>query len=103
MIIGSLFLISAIISTALGQFFYKIFTLYRKKYFFYLTILMFIFTPLFSMLSLRYFSIDLVYMFTSLTILLVVVFSRFFLKEQITKKQAIGIGFIILGVVLYGI
>jgi len=103
MIIGSLFLVGAIISTALGQFFYKMFTLYGKKYFFYLTIFMFIFTPLFSMLSLKYFSVDMVYMLTSVTILLVVLLSRFFLKEQITQKQVIGIVFILLGVVLYGI
>lgn len=100
---GFLFLLSAILSTALGQFFYKIFALNKKKYFFYLTILMFVLIPFFSMLSLKYYSVDVVYMFTALTILLVVLLSKLFLNEVIRKNQAIGIVFIILGVVLYGI
>ena len=100
---GFLFLLGTIVSTALGQFFYKIFILDKKKFFFYLTVFTFIMAPIFSMLSLKYYSIDIVYMFTALTILLVVLLSRFFLKEKITKKQVLGIGFIILGVVLYGI
>jgi multidrug transporter EmrE-like cation transporter len=103
MVVGFLFLISAIVSTALGQFFYKIFVLHKKKSFFLLTIFAFIFTPLLSMLSLKYYSVDVVYMFTSLTIFLVVVLSKIFLNEPVKTHQFIGIGFIILGVVLYGI
>ena len=100
--IGFFYLMMAILCTAFGQFYYKLFTSNKKKRFYYLTILMFICTPLFSMLALKYISIDIVYIFTSLTILLVVILSNVYLKEKVYKKEVIGIGFIILGVVIYG-
>lgn len=103
MITGSLFLVSAIISTALGQFFYKIFSSTQKISFFYLTVFTFILAPVFNMLALKFYSVDIVYMFTALTILLVVLLSKFFLKEQVARKQVVGVGLIILGVIIYAI
>lgn len=103
MIFSYLSLGVAILSTALGQFFYKKFSL-RKKYKYYIiAIVLFLLAPIFSFIALQNISIDIVYMFTSLTILLVLLFSRFFLKEDIDLKTYYGILSIIIGVIAYGI
>ncbi len=103
MILNYLFLILAIFCTAVGQFFYKKYSLTNKYYFLVLTIVLFVMTPVFSFLALKKIAIDIVYMFTSLTILIVLGLSIIFLKEKIELKTYIGILFIIVGVIVYGI
>ena len=103
MILNYLFLILAIVSTASGQFFYKKYSLTNKYYFLILTLGLFVITPVFSFFALKKIEIDIVYMFTSLTILIVLGLSIVFLKEKIELKTHIGILLIIVGVIVYGI
>jgi len=103
MSLNYIFLTFAIFTTALGQFFYKKYSLSHSYKFFYLTIILFIVTPVFSYMALKKIPIDIVYMFTSLTILIVLFLSKIFLNEKIASKTYVGVIFIILGVILYGI
>lgn len=96
-------LFAAIFSTALGQFFYKKYALSSKRQYFILTILLFLITPVCSFFALKNIPIDIVYVSTSLTIFIVVIFSRVFLNERIDKQRYLGIGLILLGVVLYAV
>ena len=102
MSLNYIFLTFAIFTTAFGQFFYKKYSLSHNYKYFYLTIILFIVTPIFSYMALKKLPIDIVYMFTSLTILLVLLLSKIFLNEKIAPKTYIGVVFIILGVILYG-
>ncbi len=97
-----LFLLFAILLTALGQFCYKKFSLTQNRLYFYLTILLFVATPVFSFLALKGISVDVVYMFTSLTILIVLILSKTLLNEEITFRAYIGVLFITLGIIFYG-
>ncbi len=93
----------AVTSTALGQFFYKKYMISLNKQYYLLAIFLFLITPLCSFIALKNIAIDMVYISTSLTILFVIVLSRIFLKEQVGKRRYVGIGFILLGVVLYAL
>lgn len=97
-----IFLISAILTTAIGQFFYKKYAINGNIKFLIITLFLFIITPIFSFLALKKIPIDIVYVSTSLTILVVVALSKFLLNESIEKKTYLGILFIIIGVVIYG-
>ena len=98
-----LFLFGAILSTALGQFFYKKYSLTNNIVYLLITIFLFVITPVFSFLALKKIPVDVVYMFTSLTIFLVILFSKVFLNEEINKKTYVGVLLIIIGVLVYGL
>lgn len=99
-----IYLAFAISFSALGQFFYKKYYLNaRAKIYLLLTIFCLVLTPFFSFQALKGLTIDTVYIATSITILLVIFLSKVFLKEILTRKKIIGIVFIILGVLLYGL
>ena len=102
MILSYFALFIAVFCTALGQFFYKKFSLTRNKKYYLLTIILFLLTPCFSFIALQNISIDIVYIFTALTIFIVIFLSRFFLKEKISTRIYIGIFFILIGVIIYG-
>lgn len=96
-----LYLFGAILLTALGQLFYKLYSIKKSLFLMVLTVVFFLTAPVLSYLSLKGLTIDVVYMMTSLTILLVVVFSKVFLSEKIDSRTYLGIILIIIGVVLY--
>jgi drug/metabolite transporter (DMT)-like permease len=94
---------AAIISTALGQFFYKKYALTSERQYFILTVFLFLITPVCSFFALKKIPMDIVYVSTSLTIFFVVIFSRVFLNERINKRRYLGIGLILLGVMFYAL
>ena len=97
------FLISAILSTAFGKFFYKKYSVTGIKKYYVFTILLFLSTPVFSFFALQQISIDIVYVFTALTIFVVMLLSKIFLKEDIEQNTYKGVFFILLGVIIYAI
>lgn len=101
MILPYIFLFMAILSTALGQVFYKKHTLSKSVQYLVLTLGFFLITPVFSFFALQKISVDIVYVSTSLTILTVAVFSRFLLGEIIPARSWLAIAIIVTGVVIY--
>lgn len=96
-------LLLAILSTAFGQFFFKRYQL-TKQYLNVITALgLFITTPMFSYCALREIPIDIVYVFTALTIFIVMQLSHYLLKEPISTNARFGSALIISGVIVYGI
>jgi len=101
---GSYFyLFLAISFTTLGQLSYKVFSLTSIRKYYYLSIVLFLLTPIASFMALRNLAIDIVYVSTALTIFAVTVLSRFLLKEKIQGRNYVGVFLILLGVILYGL
>jgi multidrug transporter EmrE-like cation transporter len=103
MIFSYVCLASAILSTAFGQVFYKKYISTKVRMYYIVTIILFIITPIFSFFALKSISIDVVYVFTSLTIFIVMVLSKFFLREQIEINTYIGVFIILVGVIVYAL
>ncbi|WP_345989433.1 EamA family transporter [Sulfurimonas sp. HSL1-2] len=93
----------AILATAFGQYSFKRYKMTRRGLFIAVALTLFVLTPVLSFCALKQIPVDTVYMFTSLTILVVLLLSHFSLKETIPFQKLIGAGFILAGVVLYGI
>jgi uncharacterized membrane protein len=89
--------------TAISQVFYKQFFVTKNKLFLVLSLLFFASIPLLTYLSLKHISLDMVYLSTSLTIVMVTVLSITFLKEKINLAQILGILMIIIGLVIYSL
>lgn len=101
MFFNYLFLLGAILSTAFGQVFYKKYTTSRNQIYLITTVSLFVLAPIFSYIALQNISIDVVYVFTALTVFIVMLLSKFFLKEVIKKKTFQGVFLVLLGIVLY--
>ncbi len=101
--IHTLCLLFAIVFTTAGQLLFKEFTTRKKKPVLFFAILCFVLTPLCAYGALRGFSIDIVYMATSITIALVMAGARVFLHEPLSGRQLASAGLIILGVIIYNL
>lgn len=96
-------LIVGVLSTANAQFFYKLFVLKRKYLYIGVGLLFFVIAPLARYFALKQIPLDVAYMFASLTIIFIIIKSKLFLKEAITKKRIAGISLIIIGIVIYNL
>lgn len=94
---------AAVLTTALGQFFYKKFALNKKKIYLIISVSLFAMVPLFNFIALKEISIDIVYMSTSLTIILVIFLSKVFLNEKVDIKLYSGVLIILLGIIIYNL
>ena len=94
---------AAVLTTALGQFFYKKFALNKKKIYLIISVSLFAIVPLFNFIALKEISIDIVYMSTSLTIILVIFLSKVFLNEKVDIKLYSGVLIILLGIIIYNL
>lgn len=101
MTIQYLYLALAITCTATGQFFYKKHAIRPTLKYIASAVSLFVATPLFSYLALRTLSIDLVYISTSATILMVMLLSRFALKEESHPRHWLGCCLIATGIIIY--
>ncbi|MEZ9601403.1 EamA family transporter [Vibrio sp. 10N.286.46.A8] len=101
MLIGYFFVLLAIVSTSSGIVFYKIFTKSRNKVSLLATVILMVCAPIFSFTALKYLSIDLVYMATSLNGLVVLLMSRFVLGEDVKRNQLLGSILVFIGVFIY--
>lgn len=101
---GYLYLFCAIISTSFGQLLLKKYNcaLYKKIYSYDLIIAICLIcsVPVFIFLSLKYLSFTIVFLSDALSIVLIVVISGIFLKENISLKKLLGVIFIIIGIFL---
>jgi len=95
--------VAAVLTTALGQFFYKKFALNKKKIYLIISVSLFAMVPLFNFIALKEISIDIVYMSTSLTIILVIFLSKVFLNEKVDIKLYSGVLIILLGIIIYNL
>src|SRR5690242_11575572 len=91
----------ALIFTAVGQVMYKLYINSKRLIHYLITIISFILIPLFSFFALRHLSLDLVYISTSLTIILILFLSVIIFKEKITFGQFMGSLLIVIGIVIY--
>jgi multidrug transporter EmrE-like cation transporter len=103
MIIYYIYLAIAITCTAFGQFYYKKYFISRKSAYMLLALALFIPIPAFTYLALGRLSIDLVYISTSITILMVMLLSRFALNEKSSPRHWLGCLLIVLGVIAYAV
>ncbi|MBD0400819.1 EamA family transporter [Flammeovirga sp. EKP202] len=96
-----LFISLAVLFTSLGQISYKKYANSQKNFYLTLTISLFLIVPIMNFSALKYTSLDIVYMSTSITIVISLILSRFLLKEKATKKQLLSSLLITLGIIIY--
>lgn len=101
MLSGYFFVFLAITSTSLGIVIYKVWSKNKRNITLLITIIFMVLAPIFSFIALKYLSIDLVYMATSLNGMIVLLMSRFFLNENVNHDQLIGAFLVFLGVCIY--
>ncbi len=98
-----LFLFFAILFTVLGQFFYKKYFLMKSFIFVIISMFCFVLVPYCSYRALMFLPIDVVYMATSLSIIMIVLLAVIFLKEKLRKEEVYGMISIIIGILLYNL
>lgn len=101
MTIQYIYLALAVTCTALGQLFYKKYVMEKLRAHLLCALTLFTATPALNYLALKRLSIDLVYIATSATILMVVILSKITLKEKTTLRHWLGCMIISTGIVIY--
>ncbi len=96
-----LFIAIGIINATLGQLFYKLFFIRKKKIFFILACILLVSLPYVNYHALLVFSMDTVALYSALVLVTMHILSFFILHEQITTVQKIGAILILSGLVLY--
>ncbi len=96
-----IFTAAAILLTAIGHVFYKIYALNGRLQFLILTAITFVLIPCFSFLALRELTIAQVYLCTAMVPILTTIGAKIFIKEKITKHHIIGLSLITIGTILY--
>ena len=98
-----LFLSLSILSTVFGQIFYKLFVIsnYTKKTYIISSVCFFVLIPCINYWALRGIGVDTFAMYSSITIILMNIFSFISLKEKILGQQLLGIFFIVFGLWIY--
>ena len=96
-----LFLMAALLATAAGQLTYKLYYLRKARWLLAATAGLFLLAPFFSYLAQRELSLDVVYMSTSLTIVMVMAGSALWLGETVQRSHYWGAALIIGGILLY--
>ncbi len=91
----------AISATSLGQFFYKLFFQKKNTLFVILAVSLFISVPLFSYYALQEIDINIVYMSTAVTHILVIFLSKMFLNEQIQLEKMYAVLVVFFGMIVY--
>lgn len=98
-----MFLASTVVATAAGQLSYKLYFDRNARRYLAMAIAAFLTVPFLSYGALRDISLDVVYMATSLTIVLVTGCSISILRERMTPFQWTGSGLVVLGVIVYNL
>ncbi len=92
-----------ILAVALGQVFYKKYYQTKNVLFYFIAIALFIATPYFNYKALKGLSIDIVSIYSALTIIVVYLFSIFLFKEKQDKMSIMGLISIVVGLIIYAI
>lgn len=104
MLSGYIFLSGSLIFTSIGHISLRYIEKYNTdRHFLIIPIFSFILVPYFTYESLRVFTLDIVYLSTSLVIVLTMIGSYTLLNEVIRKNHLIGALFIISGIMLYNL
>jgi multidrug transporter EmrE-like cation transporter len=98
-----LFLAAALVTNAGAQLLYKGYARSRRAALLPLTVLAFVFVPYFNYEALKGLSIDVVYMATSLTIVMVALGSMAFFAERLERKHYLGGALILIGILVYNL
>jgi multidrug transporter EmrE-like cation transporter len=96
-----IYLFAALLSTAAGQLTYKLYYQRKARWLLGITLALFLLSSFFSYLAQRDLSLDVVYMATSLTIVMVMAGSALWLGETVERRHVLGAGLIIGGILLY--
>lgn len=98
---GYLYVICAILATSFGLVSYKYYSKYRNLIFMALTIVLFLLAPACSFMALKYLTVDVVYMATSINGFIVLLMSQLVLREVVRPQQYFGAILVVAGVVVY--
>jgi drug/metabolite transporter (DMT)-like permease len=94
-------LVFALIATAFGQILFKLYFAKKNIYILGLALGLFIVTPALSFIAQMQLPLDVVYMSTASTYIMVLFLSRFFLHETISYRQILGALVIASGIIIY--
>ena len=97
------YLIGLIVTTALGQFLYKLYFVRKDFRILIFSVLTFLAAPVCSYLALHDLTIGTVYMSTALIQIAVLTLSKLFLKEHITRTHILASAMIVSGIVFYNL
>lgn len=99
---GAAFLATALLCTALAQLSYKLyFTAGRRLALLYRALILFGIAQVGFFVALTRLDIGVVYMSTGFVQVLVLLFSRFVLREDVTRDHVIAVGLIVGGLIVY--
>lgn len=96
-------LAATVLATAGGQIAYKLYVERRSRLLLGVTIMCFVAVPFLSYGALRGVALDVVYMATSLTVVLVTGFSVALLGERLAPVQWLGSLLVVVGVIVYNL
>ena len=94
-------LLLAVLTTSAGMVLYKLYVVRGTRAFLLLTVVTFALAPIFSFLALKVYTLDVVYIATSVNGLLVLWLSKRFLAESICFRQYLGSLLVTVGVTIY--
>ena len=97
----SLFL--CIFFTAIGHYYFKIFFLKKSFHLLILAVVLFLFIPPLTYFSLKNLNLSTVYMSSAFANVLILLISKFFLKEEITINKYLGSVCVIFGIILFNL
>lgn len=103
MVVSWVALTAALLCTALGQVFYKMFFTDKRWRYLVIAILTFVMIPPLSYLALKHLTIGFVYMSTAFTQVIVLAMSRYILHETITRQHLLASALLVIGIVLYAL
>jgi len=95
------YLLFALVFTAIGQLLFRLYYVHEKKIYLATALGTFITVPLFSYFALLNLTLAFVYMSTALIHVLVLIMSRLFLKERLSRNQFISMSLIVIGIIVF--
>lgn len=98
-----IFLGLALVTTAISQFFLKLYHVKQNRLYILMAICLFSITPVFTFTALRELSLSTVYVSTAITQVMVLFLAKQFLNEKISTNQIKGVALILFGIVIFAI
>ena len=99
----AMFLTLAVLVSSIGQVQYKAYALNGGAFTFSSAIVFFLLAPVFSYMSLKGISVDVVYIATSLNAFIVLILSKYFLSESVRPGQFMACLTVAAGVFVYSL
>lgn len=96
-------LAAALVTTALGQIYYKRYSQDRRRGSLYLTVALFVITLPLTYMAVKWWGIGLVYICTSLNYVGIAVAGRLLFNERLPRRRVIAIALIVCGTSIYAL